>query len=89
MHAPGECESGAIPDGHLSPSDLAEYAFENAVADNFGHENAHLLEAEILPDAVCDYGLGGYIDEKLRLAQLYRLPGANGNEKYWNHPTAS
>ena len=89
LHAVGDCVSGAIRDGHLSPSDLADYAFESSVAGNFGHDDAHFRETEISPDAVCEYGFGGYVDGKLRLAQIYRLPGANGNEKYWNHPTAS
>ena len=89
LHAPGKCMSGAIRGGHLSRSDLADYAFENSVADNFGYDHAHFRETEISPDAVCDYGLGGYFDEKRRQAQLYRVPGANGNEKYWKHPTAS
>ncbi len=89
VHAAGECVSWAIRDGHLSPSDLVDYAFENSVADNFGHDRTHFRESENSPDAVGDYGLGGYFDEKRRQAQLYRVPGANGNEKYWKHPTAS
>ena len=89
VHAPEECGCGAIRNGYLSPSELVDSAFENSVADVFGHYHAHFRETEISPDAVCEYGLGGNFDEKLRLAQLNRLPGVNGNEKFWNHPTAS